>query len=63
MRECSCNITKYTLYMYNYVRLAPGTYDPKYLDTSPKVTIRKRLQDFKPDSNPGTVQATVNEYE
>ena len=32
---------------------APGQYDPKMLDTSRKVTIRHRLDDFKPDQNPG----------
>ena len=31
----------------------PGTYDPKHLNTSRKVTIRQRLNDFKPDQTPG----------
>ena len=35
---------------------APGTYDPKMIDTSRKVTIRQKLNDFKPDQNPGKCQ-------
>ena len=37
---------------------APGTYDPKHLDTSRKVTIRQRLNDFKPDQTPGKQNET-----
>ena len=37
---------------------APGQYDPKMLDTSRKVTIRQRLDDFKPDQNPGRKKYT-----
>ena len=35
------------------LHVAPETYDPKHIDTSRKVTIRQRLNDFKPDQTPG----------
>ena len=33
--------------------LAPGTYDPKHVDTSFKASLIPRRDDFRPDQNPG----------
>ena len=38
--------------------IAPGTYDPKHVDTAFKATLIPRRDDFRPDQNPGKCPST-----